>query len=205
MNYLNLKRFLTNTLVIFAWLILTEGSAWAQLSKEEEAKLKKELKTLKIEQLKQLRNQQFDLDEQVSTRNAQIIQKRADVDNAQKDSQKKDEGIEYLEEQLRRLKGQVGEVNATKQGRGNHECAFSVQIGAYKNRDLMQYMEKHPNFGVETDESGYKKYLMGYFTSYWEAKSLSKYLDKAGAQTYVVGFYKGKRIPDLKDMTQCTF
>ncbi|MCU0445675.1 MAG: hypothetical protein MUE85_12245 [Microscillaceae bacterium] len=200
-----MKKILTKTALILGLITLLIEATWAQLSKEEEAKLRKELKSLKIEQLKQLRNQQFDLDEQASTRNAQIVQKRADVNNAQKDLQKKDEGIEYLEEQLRKLKGQVGEVNATKQGRGNHECAFSVQIGAYKNRDLTQYMEKHPNFGVETDESGYKKYLMGYFTSYWEAKSLSKHLDKAGAQTYVVGFYKGKRIPDLKDMTQCTF
>jgi hypothetical protein len=178
---------------------------YAQLTKEETAQLKKEIGKLSVEKLKQMKDERASLDEQAATRNAQIVQKRAELGNIQNDITKKDDGIEYLEEQLRKLKGQIGEVNGTKQGRGSHDCAFSVQIGAYKNQDLTRYMEQHPNFGVETDESGFKKYTIGYFTSYWEAKSFSKYLDQTGAQTYVVGFFKGKRIPDLKDMTQCTF
>lgn len=201
MKFIKPSYSLCLVLVYFGFYLPSYG----QLTKEETAQLKKELSKFSVEKLKQMKNELASLDEQAATRNAQIVQKRTEVGNIQGDVAKKDEGIEYLEEQLRKLKGQLGEVNGTKQGRGNHDCSFSVQIGAYKNQDLTRYMEQHPNFGVERDESGFKKYTIGYFTSYWEAKSFSKYLDQTGAQTYVVGFYKGKRIPDLKDMTQCTF
>jgi len=178
-----------------------------ELSKEEKKALLKEIKALgsDLDKFKAMKDDYYELDEQVTAKHAVIVQKKADLENSNKNLSKKDDAIEYLQEQLRKLKGQVGEVNATKQGRGSHDCAFSVQIGAYKVKDLTQYMDSHPNFGVEVGEDGLKRYTLGYFTSYWEAKSFSKYLDGHGGQTYVVGFYKGERVPDLKDMTQCTF
>ncbi|GAB4407808.1 MAG: hypothetical protein OHK0053_34460 [Microscillaceae bacterium] len=135
---------------------------------------------------------------------SQLTRLKADLDQATRELAKKDDAIAFLQEQLRKIRGEMGEVNATRQGRGQHDCAFSVQIGAYENRDLTQYMDKSPNFAVE-QANGLKKYTLGYFTNYWEAKYFSKYLDNAGGQTYVVGYYKGQRVPDLKDMTQCTF
>lgn len=183
------------------------GTFAQDLSKDEIKKLKKELENLykKPEQFKQLKDESNTLEGDITAKNAQIVQKKADIETLNKDIIKKDEAIEYLEEQLRKAKKDHPEVNASKQGRGTGDCIFSVQIGAYKNRDLTQYMDNNPNFGVESDTDGFKKYTLGFFTSYWEAKNWSKYLDSHGAVTYVVGFYKGKRVPDLKDMTQCTF
>ena len=51
------------------------------------------MKGLNINQLKKMKDDLASLDEEVSTRNAQIVQKRADMNNAQTDKAKKDDGI----------------------------------------------------------------------------------------------------------------
>ena len=179
--------------------------ATAQLDKKEAKALKKEIKALKgnLIAFKRMKDDDKALNEEISQKHQEILSKKAQDNTSQTDLGKKDDAIAYLQERINKLNGD--EVNATRQGRGAHDCAFSVQIGAYNNTDLTQYMDNHPNFGVEIDDSGLKKYTLGYFSSYWEAKSFSKYLDSRGAISYVVGFYKGERVPDLKDMTQCTF
>lgn len=201
-------KFITRMLLLTLGIVYSRGIyAQDELSQDEVKQFRKELKALKkdLSRFKSMKEEDSSLEEKVSEKLAYIVQKKAELANWKQDLSKKDDGIVYLQEQLRKLQKDVGEVNATTQGRGDHDCSFSVQIGAYKNKDLTQYMDQQPNFGVEEGEGGFKKYTLGFFTSYWEAKSLSKYLNAQGAQTYVVGFYKGERIPDLKDMTQCTF
>lgn len=177
-----------------------------KLTKEELKSLKAEIKGLKsnLNRFKLMKEEDQQLNRQIQQKLGEVKQDRSSLGNLNGEASKKDESIEYLQERINKLP--PNEVNATKQGRGAHDCAFSVQIGAYNNTDLTQYMDNNANFGVEIDQNnGLKKYTLGYFTSYWEAKSFSSFLNGTGAQTYVVGYYKGDRIPDLKDMTQCTF
>jgi hypothetical protein len=179
---------------------------YSKAQTQDDKALKKEVRKLKIEQLKKLNEQIAQAEQENNEKMAQITTKRNELNRLNEDEiKKRDEGIAYLEEKMRKAKKDRPEVNATKPDRANTKCSFSVQIGAYKNKDLTQYMESSPHFGIEIDEQNFKKYTLGFFTSYWEAKSFSKYLNQMGAQTYVVGFYNGKRIPDLKDMTDCTF
>ncbi len=181
--------------------------AWAQtLSKDEKKQLQKEITELSkdLEALGKQKQLLAKIDEGQAAKNAQLIQKKADAQNMEKELQQKNESIAYYEELLRKAQKDRPEINAAGQGR-TQDCVFSVQVGAYKSKDLTQYMDKSPSFIVEQGEGGLKKYMLGFFTSYWEAKTFSRHLDKAGAQSYVVGFYKKVRVPDLKDMTQCTF
>lgn len=198
-----MKILLTFAILTLALPAFVQG----QLSKDEKKQLLQEISNLS-KNLEGFAKQKKDLakiEEDQKIKNAQLIQKKADAQNMEKSLQEKDQSIAYYEEQLRKLQKDRPEVNATGQDRTNRDCVFSVQVGAYKNKDLSQYADKSPTFIVEQGEDGLKKYMLGYFTSYWEAKSFSKYLDKAGAQSYVVGYYQKKRVPDLKDMTQCTF
>lgn len=176
-----------------------------ELSREEKKALLKEIKALKKDpaKLQGMKNRNQRLAEQIASKSQEINQLKTQTGVNQNEIQKKDEGIEYLQEQLRRLRKEVEEVNATRLGRDAYDCSYTVQIGAYKNKDLTQYMDQSPNFGVETDETGFKKYTLGFFTDYFEAKYFSEYLNNTGAQTYVVGYYKGERIPDLRDMPDC--
>ncbi len=195
-------------LLCLVWLASVPLSAQEQLSKEEEKALKSELKALKsnLSQYKRMKSDNEQLSTQITEKEQELARKRSIIQQSKKDIVKKDDAIESLQGQLIALRGD--EVNAARQGRGAHDCSFSVQVGAYSNQDLnqelYQYVNTHENFRVE-EGSGLIKYSLGFFTSYWEAKSFSKYLDSIGAQTYVIGYYKGERIPDLKDMTQCTF
>ena len=193
--------------IVLGATLPTQAQSQLPLSKEQKKQLQKEVAALAkdLEGFQKQKKELARLDEDATAKNAQALQKKADAQKMEKDLQQKDESIAYYEEQLRKLQKDRPEVNATSQERANRDCIFSVQVGAYKNKDLTQYMDKSTNFIVEQGEEGFKKYMLGYFTSYWEAKNFSKYLDKAGAQSYVVGFYKKKRVPDLKDMTQCTF
>lgn len=200
-----MKKTIFISIFTIVYLGIFFAPASAQLDKKEAKALKKEIKALKgnLEAFKRMKDDDRALDNQINQKHQEIQSKKAQDNTSKADLSKKDDAITYLQERINKLSS--GEVNATRQGRGAHDCAFSVQIGAYNNTDLTQYMDNHPNFGVEIDDTGLKKYTLGYFSSYWEAKSFSKYLDSRGAISYVVGFYKGERVPDLKDMTQCTF
>jgi Rad3-related DNA helicase len=203
MNFLKIVSFFISVIFLSSISNLVLGQ---ELSRAERTELVSEIKGFKRnpEKLKEIKQESTTLDAQLATAKETTVRKKADLNELNRELGKKDEAIESLQERLRRLRGEMGEVNAARQGRGGSDCEFSVQIGAYENRDLTKYMDNNPNFLVEQSD-GLKKYILGYFTSYWEAKSFSKHLDKSGAQTYVVGYYKGARIPDLKDMTQCTF
>ncbi len=201
---MNLSKTFTLCLIILA--SMASQAAFAQLSRSERTELLKEIKAFKRnpEQLKNMKQEDAKLNTDLENARVSTLNKKSELNKLNQELSKKDEAIEALQERLRKLRGEMGEVNAARQGRGGSDCEFSVQIGAYENRDLTQYMDNNPNFMVE-QSNGLKKYILGYFTSYWEAKSFSKYLDQGGAQSYVVGYYKGIRVPDLKDMTQCTF
>ena len=212
LKFFHFKYMTTRQYSIFAFFLLflllnSQPSNAQQLSKDEIKQLKKELGEVSknLEEFAKKKRLLTTVSDESTTKNAQTLQKKADAETLEKELQQKNESILYYEEQVRKLKKELPEVNATNQGRGIHNCTFSVQIGAYKNRDLTQYLDKNQNFTVEKTSEGLKKYMLGYFTSYWEAKKFSQYLDKNGAQTYVVGFFKAQRVPDLKDMTQCTF
>ncbi len=195
---------LPSVLFLGMFFCLISFQAKAQLSKEEKKTLLAEIKKLTPEQLKKIKDE-AENSAQNAKNNEKNATKKQEKQSLITESSKKDESITYLEEKMRAFKKENPDVNASKQERTNDKCAFSVQIGAYKNQDLTQYMDKSPNFGVENDGNGMKKYMLGHFSSYWEAKNFSKYLDSLGSVSYVVGFYQGKRVPDLKDMTDCTF
>lgn len=157
------------------------------------------------EELYRLKQESLSIGREIETKKSAVVAKKDELSELLRANKKQDEALQTYREQLTTLRSKNPEVNATRQGRKEGKCSFSVQIGAYKNKDLTQYMESNPNFLVEVDSNGFKKYLLGYFTSYWEALSFSKHLNQNGAQSYVAGFLWGKRIPDLKDMTECIF
>jgi hypothetical protein len=83
-----------------------------------------------------------------------------------------------------------------------HEVVFRVQVGAYRNPKLARILNKNVNFSVEEGENGAKKYMLGNFNSYKEAKRFSEKLVNRGAQAYVVGYLDGQRVVNLKQMPQ---
>ncbi len=79
---------------------------------------------------------------------------------------------------------------------------FKVQIGAFRNKDLTKYLNRHKNFSGEVDPDGTMKYTLGVFSDYWEADVFKKYLREMGVKdAWVVAYRNGKRA-NIKDVLE---
>lgn len=76
---------------------------------------------------------------------------------------------------------------------------YKVQIGSFKNKDLVKFFKNSPNFSGDVDSDGSKKYTLGQFTDYWEADNFKKYLREMGVtDAWVVSYKNGQRV-SIKD------
>lgn len=70
---------------------------------------------------------------------------------------------------------------------------FRVQVGAFRNKDLMKFIE-HKRFHAEEDQDGVKKYTIAAFRDYWEADLFKKYLREMGVKdAWIVSYKDGVR------------
>ncbi|MFN8437315.1 MAG: Ezrin/radixin/moesin family protein [Cytophagales bacterium] len=91
---------------------------------------------------------------------------------------------------------------ATSKTTSNKGVVFKVQIGAFKNKDLVKYFNNNPNFTGDVDTDGTKKYTLGAFRDYWEADNFKKYLREMGVtDAWIVAYKDGARV-DIKDVLE---
>ena len=197
-------------LVLF--LSLTTTIATAQiLSKEEKRALKKELKELSKnpERLQQMKNESKELDLEMRDKESLVTDKSFWVDDLDRQLKAKDQEIDLLIKERSDLSIQL--TSSSKKDTtsftnpvtniNTKEVYFSVQIGAYKNLKFVEKLKNQTNFTVEEDNSsGYKKFMIGKFDTYKEAKNLTKTLSKSGAQCFVVGYQNNTRVSNLKQL-----
>ncbi len=114
--------------------------------------------------------------------------------------------IAALKEEVENLKARPREVaqpaakgpvpNTVASGEG---VTYKVQIGAFRNKDLVKFFKNSPNFSGDVDSDGAKKYTLGQFTDYWEADNFKKYLREMGViDAWVVSYKNGERV-NIKD------
>jgi hypothetical protein len=166
------------------------AAAEAKASKALEKEWKKKLKDLDPLAYKKLVDDKASLTSENSELNSKI---------AELESQKiaKNNELEKFKAENKTLQDELGNnVNATKSGvKPNAKgIVFKVQVGAFRDRDLSQYFEKHPNFSGE-DENGIKKYTLCYFSDYNEASRFKDYIRHMGvSDAWVVAYKDGQRI-----------
>ncbi|WP_051203255.1 hypothetical protein [Hugenholtzia roseola] len=76
---------------------------------------------------------------------------------------------------------------------------FRVQIGAFRNKDLMKYVN-NKRFHAEEDADGVKKYTIATFRDYWEADLFKKYLREMGVNDAWIVSYKDGERADIKNV-----
>jgi len=114
--------------------------------------------------------------------------------------------IAALKEEVEKLKSRPAEViqpttkdvipSSVASGEG---VTYKVQIGAFRNKDLVKFFKNSPNFSGDVDSDGAKKYTLGQFTDYWEADNFKKYLREMGVtDAWVVSYKNGERV-SIKD------
>jgi hypothetical protein len=112
----------------------------------------------------------------------------------------KDSEIELLKQEIAKLKEEAaanpssGEGDDTTPTDNTKGIVFKVQVGAFRNVDLMKFVN-HRRFHAEEDGDGTKKYTLGTFRDYWEADLFKKYLREMGvADAWIVSYKDNQRV-----------
>lgn len=202
-------------LFVVSLMVLPEATqAQEKLSRKERKRLKKEQKAW-LKEMKKMGAQEFqqlqEKQKEVKARAAELESELASV-KGQLDG--KDSQIRQLKDQIRRLETQLQEARAELEAQPEVEnvpvvsneydqgLVFRVQIGAYRDKNLEQYLSTSENFNGETDPQGLQIYTLGNFRDYWEADKFKKYLRAMGVKdAWIVPYRDGNRVP-IKDVLE---
>ncbi|WKN33436.1 Ezrin/radixin/moesin family protein [Porifericola rhodea] len=201
-------------LFLFTMTAVPEVVQAQELSKKERKRLKKEQKR-KLKELKKMNPADFDkMREQQEEFKRQASELQSEVTSLKNQSESKDSEIRQLKDQTRRLEKQLNEAKAALEAKPEVEqnvplsnaydegLIFRVQIGAYRDKNLEQYLDTSENFNGETDEQGLQIYTLGNFRDYWEADKFKKYLRAMGVEdAWIVPYRDGTRVP-IKDVLE---
>jgi TolA-binding protein len=185
--------------IIILLLVGFVGQMMAQeLSKAEKKALKNEIRNSRrnLDDFAQMKAEDEELSRMIKSRQAQLSQLNFEMNGLQTQINERDGMIAKIQQDMKNTGRKLTAGNDGKL----REVHFRVQIGAYRNAKLSRFLQKNANFMVEEDENGVKKYMMGNFNSYNEARNWCEKLVNKGASAYVVGYMNGERVQNLKLM-----
>lgn len=206
---------------LIAFFFNTSQWSFAQLTKAEKKEWKKQAKSYmqQPQNLKLLSDQKVAADSELK----QLKQESKELNNQ---LTKKDDQIAELEELISRVrvdaavakaeleKYKAGMLAASvkpggdKKSQGssssdfNVGIVFKVQVGAFRNKDLSKYFNNNPNFGGEAgkEPTDPQRINIGIFRNYWEADKFKKYLREMGVKdAWIVPYRDGIRV-ELKEV-----
>lgn len=176
------------------------SQAYAQMSRAEKKKWKKELRQLKPEKLKLLIEEKQHL--------TSVLNFLTNDNNQLKTATfEKQQKIVFLQTEVKdltaKLKTREIQLGLVSEGgeRWDSGVVFKVQIGALRPRNSADLDQKNYVFEVE-DSPDYIQYVIGHFRDYHEADILKKQMRKIGMnKAWIVPYKNGKRVP-LKEVLQ---
>lgn len=201
-------------LALFTLTAATEAVVAQELSKKERKRLKKEQKQ-QLKQLKKMsaadfqkdREAQKELKEKAGSLQSDISRLQTQLDNKDSEVKQLQDQTRRLEEQLQQAKAALAENNQVEQNvpianAYDKGLVFRVQIGAFRDKRLEQYLNTSEDFKGEDDAQGFQKYTLGNFRDYWESDKFKKYLRAMGVRdAWIVPYSDGIRVP-LKDVLE---
>lgn len=203
-------------LVLFSCTAICETATAQELSKKERKRLKKEQKS-RLKELKSMSAEDFQKMQNAQTElKASLTEWESKASALNSQLGEKDSEIRQLKDQVRRLESQLeqaktaaaqpqeapAEQNVSISNVYDKGLAFRVQIGAYRDKNLEQYLDNNTNFNGEKNGQGIQLYTLGNFRDYWEADKFKKYLRAMGVRdAWIVPYQEGKRVA-LKDVLE---
>lgn len=201
-------------LILFSLTAVHESAPAQELSKKERKRLKKEqkqrlkeLKKMSAEDFQKTHNLQNELKETAASLEGEISNLKSQLNS-------KDSEVKQLQGQISRLEAELQQAKSSpkvnKQAEKNvplsnaydEGLVFRVQIGAFRDKNLEQYLHTSTNFKGETDGQGLHIYTLGNFRDYWEADKFKKYLRAMGVRdAWIVPYRDGGRVP-LKEVLE---
>ncbi|WP_226335375.1 SPOR domain-containing protein [Echinicola marina] len=185
-------------------LVSNITNALAQLSKDEKKALKKELKRMTPEQLRQMQEMQqeqkvniLELEKENESLKKDLASKSQDLSILQKRHEELEE--KYTSAMMEDAHEELHGAPEKLEGEWSKGVVFRVQIGALTEQE---YDKEIPsNFTMDVEEKGdLKRMLLGYYRDYDEANTFKKLMRKLGISTaWIVPYKDGERVP-LKEV-----
>lgn len=203
-------------LILFSLTTVHETVMAQELSKKERKRLKKEQKK-RLKELKSMSAEDFQKAQDIQTAlKASVAELESKATELNSQLSDKDAEVKQLKDQVRRLEQQLEQAKASAAQANNASAkqspattdaydkglAFRVQIGAFRDKNLEQYLNNSTSFNGETNEQGMQLYTLGNFRDYWEADKFKKYLRAMGVRdAWIVPYQEGQRVA-LKDVLE---
>lgn len=177
--------------ICFLFLLSTNSVFAQKMSKEQEKVWKKKRKSMSVEEFKKKVEGYETATEQANKLEKQVVSTTQTLAEQQRQ-------IDSLEQALAEAKKESSSTNTassnsdgSSNGKDDYSkgAVFRVQVGAFRNKDLMKFVE-HKRFHAEEDQDGVKKYTLAVFRDYWEADLFKKYLREMGVNDAWIVSYK---------------
>ncbi len=171
---------------LFCFLYILWGGGFIlyaqELSPEEAADIQNELKIMRKDPVI-LR----DLKDRAQLWDATQAQKAQDLDSLKNYFDSLADSLVWTNNREDSLKPEYyALLNETRNARLN--IVFRIQIGIYRQHPLDRYRSAGPAFFIDRSPQGFKRYMIGFFRNYWEARNFDKWIKRWGAKSYVVGY-----------------
>lgn len=188
-------------LLMVSFIFLGTLATAQTLTKDEQKQLKTELKnyTKNLASFKKFKEDKTAAENRANDLQTQVDNSKKQLSQAQKDVAS--ERARADENQNRLMECQSSASNKST-GIPPTGVWFTVQIGAYKDKDLKGsgLIQNNENFDA-TKDGGINKYILGGFDSYEKAKELQDAVRKMGLRdAWVVAYKDGQRV-DVKQVT----
>ncbi|UCS94742.1 SPOR domain-containing protein [Echinicola marina] len=198
------SKYLLGSCLMVTLLVSNITNALAQLSKDEKKALKKELKRMTPEQLRQMQEMQqeqkvniLELEKENESLKKDLASKSQDLSILQKRHEELEE--KYTSAMMEDAHEELHGAPEKLEGEWSKGVVFRVQIGALTEQE---YDKEIPsNFTMDVEEKGdLKRMLLGYYRDYDEANTFKKLMRKLGISTaWIVPYKDGERVP-LKEV-----
>lgn len=184
-------------LLFFAFLLAFSWTTQAQnLSKADKKRWKSKKKKMDLPTFKRTMEDYDELKSTVGSYKRQTRSMSKTISENVEETEKLNQEIAKLKEELANSSKSSGggSSDATAPVDSTEGIVFKVQVGAFRNVDLMKFVN-HRRFHAEEDADGTKKYTLGTFRDYWEADLFKKYLREMGvADAWIVSYKDNQRV-----------
>ncbi len=177
--------------------IFSTSSVFAQsMTKEQQKVWKKRQKSMSVQEFKKkvegyetATDEAYKLEKQVVSTTQALAERERKIDSLEQ---------ALAEAQNQNTPSNIEENTASSDSDGQKDYSkgtvYRVQVGAFRNKDLMKFVG-HRRFHAEEDQDGVKKYTIAAFRDYWEADLFKKYLREMGVDdAWIVSYKDGVRV-----------
>lgn len=173
-----MKKITTVLLIVFCasvGLVSAQDKKTAAADKKRAKEAKKSMDPVKFKEMYESYNK---MKAESNAKQKKIESLLSQVDNANASLASKNDELTQAKQDC----GPIETIDATAKASYSHGVVYKVQIGAYRNIDLSEFMGNSSFLTTESSSDGIKKYILGHFRQYKVARNFKDYVREMGVK-----------------------